>query len=66
VPARGRSVLSARRWLEELGASEQAVLLTETNPGRLLANEGPLPVDPIPEVEEGVLAKLRALITGRP
>ena len=64
--ADGRSLLSARRWLEELGAPEQAMLLTETNPGRLLANEGPLPVDPIPEVEEGVIARLRALITGRP
>ncbi len=64
--ADGRSLLSARRWLEELGAPEQAVLLTETNPGRLLANAGPLPVDPIPEAEEGVIARLRALITGRP
>jgi protein-tyrosine phosphatase len=64
--ADARSLLSARRWLEELGAPEQALLLTETNPGRVLANEGPLPVDPIPEAEEGVLARLRALITGRP
>jgi protein-tyrosine phosphatase len=61
-----RSLVTARRWLEEIGATEQALLLTETNPGRVLANQGMLPVDPIPEVEEGVLARLRALITGRP
>jgi protein-tyrosine phosphatase len=61
-----RSLASARRWLEEVGAAEQALLLTETNPARLLANEGVLPVDPIPEVEEGMLAKLRGLLTGRP
>ena len=56
----------ARRWLEELGAAEQARILTETNPARLLANEGPLPVDPVPEANEGMLARLRDLITGRP
>jgi protein-tyrosine phosphatase len=61
-----RSLVTARRWLEEIGATEQALLLTETNPGRVLANQGMLPVDPIPEVEEGMLARLRALITGRP
>lgn len=60
-----RSLVAARRWLEELGATEQATLLTTTNPARLLANEIVLPVDPIPEAEEGVLARLRDLITGR-
>jgi protein-tyrosine phosphatase len=61
-----RSLIAARRWLEELGAAEQAKLLTTTNPARLLASEFVLPVDPIPEAEEGVLARLRTLITGRP
>ena len=60
-----RSLASARRWLEEQGAQEQAELLTTTNPARLLANEIVLPVDPIPEAEEGMLARLRDLITGR-
>jgi protein-tyrosine phosphatase len=64
--ADARSLASARRWLEELGAPEQALLLTETNPARLLAGEGVLPAEPIPDAEEGVLARLRALITGRP
>ena len=60
-----RSLASAWRWLDELGALEQAKLLTTTNPARLLANEIVLPVDPIPEAEEGMLARLRDLITGR-
>ncbi len=64
--ADGRSLAVARRWLEELGAAEPARLLTETNPARLLRNEGTLPVDPIPEADAGVLARLRSLITGRP
>jgi protein-tyrosine phosphatase len=63
--ADARSLVHAKHWLEELGATDQAALLTETNPARLLASEGLLPVDPIPEVEEGVLARLRDLITGR-
>jgi len=64
--ADARSLASARRWLEELGAPEQARLLTETNPARLLAGQGVLPAEPVPDAEEGVLARLRALITGRP
>lgn len=64
--ADARYLASARRWLEEIGAGEQARVLTETNPARLLADEGVLPVDPIPEAEEGMLARLRGLITGRP
>jgi len=61
-----RSLIAARRWLEELGAAEQARILTETNPARLLAGERLLPVDPVAEANEGVLARLRDLITGRP
>ena len=61
-----RSLASAWRWLDELGAADQAKLLTTTNPARLLANEFVLPVDPIPQAENGVLARLRDLITGRP
>lgn len=61
-----RSLGTVRRWLEELGAPEQAALLLDTNPARLLADEGVLPVDPIPDADEGVFARLRSLITGRP
>ena len=31
----------------------------------LLRSEGVLPVDPIPDADEGVLARLRGLLTGR-
>lgn len=43
--ARGSPGISAyRAWLEEAGAVEQATLLTETNPGRLLEGQMPLPM----------------------
>jgi len=61
-----RSLGAARRWLEELGASEQARALTEDNPRRLLASAGVLSVDPIPEADAGMLARLRGLLTRRP
>jgi protein-tyrosine phosphatase len=40
----------ALRMLEERGAAEQALQLLSTNPFRLLRNEDPLPVAPLPEV----------------
>ena len=39
-------VAECRGELERRGAREQAVLLTETNPARLLAGQAPLPVPP--------------------
>jgi protein-tyrosine phosphatase len=59
-----RSLATARDWLLELGAQEQAELLTETNAARLLANEPPVQVPPI-ERRRGVLTRLRALLGGR-
>jgi protein-tyrosine phosphatase len=59
-----RTVATARDWLLELGAQEQAELLTETNASRLLANEPPVQVPPI-ERRRGVLTRLRALLGGR-
>jgi protein-tyrosine phosphatase len=59
-----RSLRSARQWLEEVGAAEQAVLLTEINPGRLLADQPTLPVPPI-HLEKGMLGRLRELVFGR-
>ncbi len=59
-----RTLRSARRWLEEIGAGEQAALLTETNPGRLLGDEAPLPVAPL-RIEKSVLGRLRELVFGR-
>jgi protein-tyrosine phosphatase len=45
---RGRCpVLECRQELERRGAGEQAVLLMETNPARMLAGEAPLPVPPL-------------------
>lgn len=59
-----RSLASARDWLLDMGAEEQAQLLTETNAARLLANEPPLPVPPL-EPQRGMLSRLRALFGGR-
>jgi protein-tyrosine phosphatase len=59
-----RSLATARAWLTEIGADEQATLLTETNAARILANEQPLPVPPL-EPRRGVLSRLRGLFGGR-
>ena len=60
-----RSLEAARRWLVEVGAEEQAQLLTHTNAQRLLANEPLLPVAPVPRVEPGMLGRLKELLLGR-
>jgi protein-tyrosine phosphatase len=59
-----RSLATARDWLLEMGAREQALLLTETNAARILANEAPLPVPPL-EPRRGMFTRLRALFGGR-
>jgi protein-tyrosine phosphatase len=59
-----RSLRSAREWLEEIGAPEQAALLTEVNPGRVLADEGMLPVPPV-RFGKGVFERLRELVFGK-
>jgi protein-tyrosine phosphatase len=59
-----RSLASARDWLTEIGAAEQARLLTETNASRVLANEATLPVPPI-EMRRSMLARLRSLFGGQ-
>lgn len=53
-----RTLGMARWWLNEIGAGEQAVLLTETNPRRLLDDEEMLPVDGI-AFEHGMFDRLR-------
>jgi protein-tyrosine phosphatase len=56
--ARGRAgVRSARDALRALDGSEQAELLMETNPGRLLAGLAPIPVPPLP-ARAGLLGRL--------
>lgn len=60
-----RSLAAARRWLEEIGAPEQAQLLTHTNAARLLAGQPLIPAAPIPRVEQGMLGRLKELLFGR-
>ena len=59
-----RSLAGARQWLLELGADEQADLLTRGNARRMLDGEAPLPVAPLPVVERGMLARLKQLVLG--
>lgn len=59
-----RSIAAARTWLTERGAAEQAALLLEHNPRRLLAGE-PLEAVPPADVEPGVIERLRALLRVR-
>jgi protein-tyrosine phosphatase len=59
-----RSLAGARRWLLELGAVEQAELLTRGNARRMLDGQSPLPVAPLPTVERGMLARLKQLVRG--
>jgi protein-tyrosine phosphatase len=56
-----RSLAGARAWLEEIGAKEQAFLLTSTNAGRLLAGQPPLPVAGV-SIPHGPLGRLRSLL----
>jgi hypothetical protein len=59
-----RSLSGARQWLLELGADEQAELLTRGNARRMLDGQPPLPVAPLPLVERGMLARLKQLVLG--
>jgi protein-tyrosine phosphatase len=59
-----RSLAAARMWLEELGASEHAQVLTHANAARVLADEPTLPVPPLP-LGRGVFHRLRELLFGR-
>jgi protein-tyrosine phosphatase len=56
-----RSLASARIWLQELGAQEQAHILTSTNAGRLLAGLPVLPVGEVP-IPHGFLGRIRSLL----
>jgi protein-tyrosine phosphatase len=60
-----RSLASARQWLLESGAEEQAELLTRGNARRMLDGQPPLPVAALPIVERGMLARLKQLVLGR-
>jgi protein-tyrosine phosphatase len=60
-----RSLAGARDWLIELGATEQAEMLTRTNARRMLDGQPPLPVAGLPAVERGMLSRLKQLVLGR-
>ena len=59
-----RSLRGVYTWLEEMGAAEQAHVMTTANPARLLADQHVRPVAPIP-TEPGFLDRLRQLILQR-
>jgi protein-tyrosine phosphatase len=59
-----RSLAAARVWLEEIGATDHARLLTHSNAARVLADEPTLPVPPLP-LARGVFHRLRELLFGR-
>jgi len=59
-----RSLSAARVWLEELGATEHARMLTYANASRLLADEPTPPVPPLP-LDRGVFRRLGELLFGR-
>ena len=59
-----RSLAAARVWLEELGATDHAQILTHGNASRLLADAPTLPVPPLP-LGRGVFHRLRELLLGR-
>jgi protein-tyrosine phosphatase len=59
-----RSLSAANEWMEEIGAKEQAHLLTLENPQRLLGDRPLARVAPV-RFEKGVFARLKSLLFGR-
>ena len=59
-----RNLAGPYQWLVEIGAAEQAEVLTRKNPALLLDGEPLLPVEPIPK-ERGMIGRLRELVRGR-
>jgi protein-tyrosine phosphatase len=59
-----RSLVTALAWLTDMGATEQAELLTGGNAGRLLAGEPTIRVPPLPR-ERGMIGRLREILFGR-
>ncbi len=53
-----RSLAIARAWLSEIGGADATVIMTETNPGLLLAGKALLPVPPV-RLHPGVLQRVR-------
>ena len=57
-------IRESREALSDVGADEQFRMLTSTNPARMLADEEPLPVQPLFEVP-GLWNKVKRLLRGR-
>jgi protein-tyrosine phosphatase len=60
-----RSLSTVRRWLLEIGAGEQAAVMTEENPRRLLEDRPLAPVSPFRQVS-GIWGRLKEMFLGRP
>jgi protein-tyrosine phosphatase len=60
-----RSLGAARQWLLEIGAEEQAQLLTHTNAEQLLNDQPIIPVSPVPHLSRGMFSRLRELLFRR-
>jgi protein-tyrosine phosphatase len=56
----GPWVARYREWLEDHGGTEQALLLMEVNPQRLLQNAAPIPVPPLIH-QRGLWQRVRAI-----
>ena len=59
-----RSLATARQWMEEIGAADQAVLTTDENPRRLLDNRPLEPVAPF-HFNVGMFDRLRSVLLGK-
>jgi protein-tyrosine phosphatase len=59
-----RALQPAKQWLEEIGAHDQADLLTRRNAAHLLANEPLEQVAPV-ERRRGMLGRLKELLLGK-
>ncbi len=57
----GRTLAAARTWLQEIGARDQAMLLTDVNPGALLSDQVLVPVPPV-TLDPGTFGRLRQLL----
>jgi protein-tyrosine phosphatase len=56
-----RSLSSARDWLNAIGATDAAQLLTSVNPGSLLSDQRLVPVPPV-RIERSMFARFREML----
>lgn len=63
-PDHGLRVLSVREFFEEAGAEESFMMLTRTNPQRLMDDAEPIPVPPV-EAKPGLLSRFGGFLGRR-